>query len=198
MLRSILTLTARHFFRNLYFSAITLGSLIIGISVVVLLFLWDRYEFGYDRQDPDAGRVYVVLNNEQIEGEIQTGEEFNIPLADFLAHELPEVEATARIDNSGQQFTVGETSLREDGIYSDSTFFRIFPTTFIEGSTEKPLSGTRTIAISDVLAKRLFRDTPALGKYVMLDGNRGFVVSAVYKEYPRNNSLYPVEALKWE
>jgi predicted permease len=193
MLRSILTLTARHFFRNLYFSAITLGSLVVGISVVVLLFLWDRYEFSYDRQDPDAGRVYVVLNNERMDGEIQTSEEFNIPLADFLVHELPEVEATARIDNSEQQFTVGQTSLRETGIYSDSTFFRVFPATFLEGSPEQPLSGTRSIAISDALARRLFRDTPALGKFLMLDGKREFVVSAVYKEYPRNNSLYYVD-----
>ncbi|MBL7852357.1 MAG: ABC transporter permease, partial [Cyclobacteriaceae bacterium] len=127
MLRAILTLTVRHFFRNLYFSAITLGSLVTGLAVVVILFLWDRYEFSYDCQDPDAGRVFAVLSNERVDGEIETAEEFNVPMADFLSRELPEVEATTRIDNSEQQFTVGGTVIRESGIYGDSSFFQVFP-----------------------------------------------------------------------
>lgn len=189
MLRSILTLTVRHFFRNLYFSAITLGSLVVGISVVVLLFIWDRYEFGYDRQDPDADRVFVVLSNERQEGEINTDESFNVPLADFLARELPEVEAMTRIDNSEQQFTVGQTVVRKSGIYTDSTYFSVFRTEIVEGSATQLLTGNRSIAISDALAQLLFRDTRAVGKYVLLDGNREFLISAVYRAYPRNNSL---------
>ncbi|MBL7850376.1 MAG: ABC transporter permease, partial [Cyclobacteriaceae bacterium] len=109
---------------------------------------------------------------------------------DFLSRELPEVEATTRIDNSEQQFTVGGTVIRESGIYGDSSFFQVFPTAFLEGSPSQPHAGPRSIAISDALARRLFRDAQAQGKYVTLDGKREFLVSAVYKEYPRNNSLY--------
>ncbi len=193
MLRAILTLTTRHFFRNLYFSSITLGSLVVGIAVVVLLCLWDRYEFGYDRQDPDAERVFVVLSNERLDGEISTSESYNVPMADFLTSELPEVEAMTRIDNSEQQFTVDQRTLRKSGIYADSTFFKIFPAAILEGSPETPMPGTRSVAISDVLARLLFRDSSPLGKFVLLDGKRELVVTAVYQEYPRNNSLHYVD-----
>ncbi|MBL7848918.1 MAG: ABC transporter permease [Cyclobacteriaceae bacterium] len=189
MLRSILSLTVRHFFRNLYFSVITLGSLVVGISVVVILFLWDRYEFGFDRQDPDAARVYTLLSNEKMDGAIETGEEFNVPLADFLAHELPEVEATTRIDNTEQQLTVDNATVRKSGIYADSSFFRVFHAPLFEGSGLQPLPGNRSIAISEELALLLFRDTQALGKHLTLDGKREFQVTSIFKTFPRNSHL---------
>ena len=189
MLRSILALTARHFFRNIYFSSLTLGSLVIGISVVMLIGLWDRYEFSYDRQDPEAERVFLVMSNELFEGEVQTGEEFNVPLIDFLSKELPEVEATTHIDNTEQQLTVGETRVRKYGIAVDSGFFRVFRTRILEGSAERIFSTNRSMAISHTLAALLFRGESPLGKAIQLDGNREFIVTAVFEAFPRNNSL---------
>jgi len=193
MLRSILSLTARNFFRNLYFSSLTLGSLVVGVSVVILIGLWDRYEFSYDRQDPDAERVFLVMGNEGFGGEIHTNEEFNIPLIDFLSKDLPEVEGATRIDNTEQQLMVKNTRVRKYGVCVDSAFFKVFPRTFVDGSPEKPLDGNRTIAISTRLATFLFGDTRAVGKFVMMDGNREFRVSSVYESYPENNSLSYVE-----
>lgn len=193
MLRSILSLTARHFFRNIYFSSLTLGSLVIGISVVILVGLWNRYEFSYDRQDPEAERVFLVMSNELFEGEIQTGEEFNVPLVDFLSKELPEVEAATRIDNTGQQLTVGDTRVRKDGIAVDSGFFRMFRTRIVEGNADRTFSSNRSMAISHVLAELLFRGESAVGKTIQLDGNREFFVTAVFEAFPRNNSLHYVD-----
>jgi len=189
MLRSILSLTTRHFLRNLYFSSLTLGSLVIGISVVILIGLWDRYEFSYDRQDPDAARVFVVLQNGEYDGEIETSEEFNVPLMDFLSRELPEAEAVTRIDNQEQQLTVGDTRIRKSGICADSAFFTVFQTRIVQGQADKPFPHHRAIAISTTLAELLFRDQQAMGKFISLDGKREFIVSAVYEAWPRNNSM---------
>lgn len=189
MLRSILSLAVRNFFRNLYFSSLTLGSLIIGVSVVILIGLWDRYEFSYDRQDPDAHRVFVVMGNEESGGEINTSEEFNIPLIDFLSQDIPEVEGATRIDNTEQQLIVRDTRVRKFGISGDTAFFNVFPRRFIEGTPVEPFEGNRSIAISDNLALLLFGDTHAVGKFIMMDKNREFKVTAVYEAWPENNSL---------
>lgn len=189
MLRSILSLVSRQFFRNLYFSSLTLGSLVIGIAVVIFEVLWDRYEFGYNKL-PDAERVFVVMNNELYDGKIETRESFNIPMDDYLTRSLPEVESMTRIDNTRQQLMTSHgVALRKVGIYGDTAFFKIFETPPVEGSMEHPFANNRSIAISDKMAAQLFKNSDALGQFVTLDGKREFQVSLVYKTYPEDCDL---------
>lgn len=190
MLRAILLLTTRHFLRNLYFSSLTLGSLVVGISVVILIALWDRYEFGFNQQLPDAERVFVVMNNERYEGKWETREEFYTPIDDYLTRSLPEVEYMTRIDNTKQQLKSAQgIALRKAGIYADTTFFNVFGTTSVEGNMARPFANNRSIAISEKVAAQLFKNSSALGQYVSLDGKREYQVSLVYKDFPENSDL---------
>ncbi len=190
MLKSTLSLTARHFFRNLYFSSITLGSLVIGVSVVILFGLWDRYELGYNQQLPDAERVFVVMNNELYEGNWETREEYYTPIDDYLTRSVPEVEYMTRIDNTKQQLKSSHgVALRKVGIYADTTFFNVFGTTSVEGNMDRPFANNRSIAISEKVADQLFKNSSALGQYVSLDGKREYQVSLVYKPFPGDCDL---------
>lgn len=191
MFRSVLALTHRHFFSNLYFSSVTLASLVVGIAVVILFGLWDRYEFGYNQQLPDAGRVFIVMNNELYEGKWETREEFNIPIGDYLTRSLPEVESVTRIDNTNQQLKTAQgVALRKVGVYADTAFFDVFGTAAVEGTMSLPFANNRSIAISEELARLLFKNSSALGQYVSLDGKGEYLVSLVYKGFPKNCDLH--------
>jgi len=189
MFKSILSIIYRNFFRNLYYSLITLSSLVVGISTAVLIFVWVGYELSYDKQDTDASRVFMVMINELRDGEIQTQDETYVPLAELFTNDVSEVEAMTRIDNTEEQLTLKETSVSKYGAYVDSTFFKVFKTTIKEGLTTAPLSGKHSIAVSDQLAQLLFPNTNAVGKFISLGVKGEFKVTAVFESYPENNSL---------
>src|SRR6185436_1197076 len=152
MLRNILTFSFRNFFRNFNYSLITLSGLVIGIATAVLVFIWVSFELSYDRQDPDAQRVFTVLIHELWDGSIETNESTNVPLADFLLHDVPEVETMTRVDNDLELLSYNQTSVAKRGNYADSTYFSVFPTEIIAGLPTQPLDGKSAIAISQELA----------------------------------------------
>jgi hypothetical protein len=78
------------------------------MTTALLMFLWVSYEFRYDKSVIDSDRIFALLFHEKVEGEIDTEEGTRMPLMDFLSHEVPEVEAVTRIDNSNRVMTRGE------------------------------------------------------------------------------------------
>jgi len=189
MFRSHLTLLARQFYRHLPFSLITLSSLIIAITAAMLIFTWVHYELTYDRQDPEADHVFILLNHEEVDGSIQTYDQTVVPLLDLLV-QAPEVAAMTRIDNTQHLFWQNNTSLSREGAYADSSFFHVFRANFLEGTRLTALDGKHGIALSESLARTLFPGEKALGRFVNLGGVGEVMVTAVFEDFPANNSLH--------
>jgi putative ABC transport system permease protein len=187
MLHAITTFLIRNFFRNLSFSMITLGSLVVGITTSLLLFVWVKYEVTYDRTIVDHDRIFALLFHDDVEGEIHTGEGTRIPLMDFLSHEVPEVEAVTRIDNKNMVLESGEKTIHKTGVYGDSSFFIVHTPGQLQGNAARALNNNRSIAISQTLAKELFDGRDALGKTIFVDRKTEFVVTAVFAPYPYNS-----------
>lgn len=179
----------RNIFRNVYFSFITVGSLVIGVTAAVVIFLWDRYELSFNSQNPDAKYVYHVMVNELVDGEVETNDETDVHLTDFFSNEVPEVEASTRFDATQLQFSIKENVIRKSGAYTDKEFFGIFNMRILEGSATTPLPDGKNIAISDAFAQLLFGTASAVGQIVTLDGMKQFVVSSVFQSFPKNNSF---------
>ncbi len=192
MLRSHLTLILRHFYRHLSFSLITLSSLIIAITAAILIFTWVHYELTYDRQDPQADHVFIVMSNEEVDGTIQTYAETPAPITETLT-QAPEVEAVTRIDNTSVQFVNGSTRFSREGVYADSAFFKVFQTHFREGTATQALNRRHSLALSVSLAQTLFPQGNALGRFVQLGSLGEVMVTAVFEDYPENNSLHYVD-----
>src|SRR6478609_6651266 len=111
MIWSIITFQLRNFLRNISFSSIVLSSLVVGITTSLLLFLWVKHEFTFNKSVIDHNRIFALLINDEVEGEIDTEEGTSIPLMDFLSHEVPEIEAVTRINNKNMMLANGEKSI---------------------------------------------------------------------------------------
>lgn len=190
MLYFNLVFAIRLFFRNLSYSLIALGSLVVGITCALIIFLWVQYELSYDHQDPEADHVFVVLNNENIDGGIRTHDGTPVPLSELLL-EAPEVKAMTRIDNAREQLGNGTITVTQLGVFADSGFFEIFPTPFLEGLSNG--RETRSIALSRKLAGLLFPHQQALNRFVVLGARGEYKVTAVFENYAPNNSLHYVD-----
>ena len=81
-----------------------MSSLVVGIATALLLLVWLQYEFSYNRSLPDSDRVYALLINDVVEGEVVTEEGVNVPLLDYCVNAIPEIESVTRIDNTNVVF----------------------------------------------------------------------------------------------
>jgi putative ABC transport system permease protein len=189
MLRSILAFTVRNLIRNGSYSLFAVSGLMIGITTAVLILLWVGYELRYDKYHPDNKRVYTILFNESIDGEVQLQDATYAPLVEFLSTEVPEVEMMTRINNAWQRITIGDKSVERNGIYADSGYFEMFHPQIAEGSFDKALSDKKSIVINTSLAKILFGERDAVGKFVLLGKNQEYRVTAVFADMPVNSSM---------
>ncbi len=193
MFPSIITFVFRNFIRNFSYSLITMSSLVVGLTTAILLFLWVNFEFGYNSTLPNSNRIYALLVNELVEGELITQEGTNISLIDFFTNEVPEIESVTRIDNSLIVLTNKEKSVQKIGASADSSFFEVHPSLFVAGNSTKPFSNPHSIAISQNLADLLFGKNEALGKTILVDQKNEFTVTAVYTPFPENSSFNYIE-----
>jgi len=188
MLRSILSVVFRNFFRNLSYSIISMGSLVVGLTTALLIFLWVIYELGFDRGQPDKDRIFAVLSNELGDGEIETSEETPAAMADYLANGVPEVESVTRVDGSRKLISFEKKSVIKRGIYADTEYFRIFEPEIVIGNPLNPFPDNHSIVISQGLALLLFERGDAIGKIVALDLHTEFKVTGVFFNFPENSS----------
>jgi putative ABC transport system permease protein len=169
---------------------ITLSSLVVGITTALLMFLWVTYEFKFNKSVIDNDRIFALLINNTVEGEIHTEEGTHIPLMDFLSREVPGIEAATRVSNANVVFSKGEKAIAKTGVYADSGFFSVHIPAHVRGNAASTFSDTRAVAISETLARELFHDNDAIGKTIFLiDQKKEFVVKAVFAPYPANSSF---------
>lgn len=137
----------------------------------------------------DHDRIFALLLNDNVEGEIRTEEGTNIPLMDFLANEVPEVEAVTRIDNKNMMLANNEKAIHKTGVYADSGFFAVHIPDQSHGNIDRALANNHSVAVSTTLAHELFGETEAIGKTVLVDRNTEFTITSLFSPYPENSDF---------
>jgi putative ABC transport system permease protein len=153
------------------------------------MFVWVRYEVSYNSSIVDNHRIFALLINDKVDHEINTEEGTRIPLMDFLTHDVPEIEAVTRINNTRMVVTNGEKSIQKRGVFGDSCFFKVHVPTHITGNVNLVLAHNRSIVISERLAHELFGSENVLGKTILLDKKSEFVITGLFAAYPDNSNF---------
>lgn len=219
MLKNGLLLFVRNLRRQKLFSVINLLGLTVSISSALLIYLYVRYEFSYDRFHPHADRIYRV-NQTFIWGEYDDHQFASTGpgVATALREELAEAELVTSIHTPGN-FLIsyahpsGEViTFEEDEILAaDTNFFKLFNFPLITGNAASVLKQANTIVLTESTSKKYFGDENPLGKLIRLDaaGNQQtYEVTGVVEDTPENSyikfdvlvsmSSFPaVERLHW-
>lgn len=193
MFKSVLTFVLRSFTRNLSFSFITLSSLVLGITTALLMFMWVNRELNYNRAMPDHERMFTLLINGKVDGEIHTEEGTAVPLMDFLTNEVPEIEAATRRRFTRSLLSIGEKSIQKFGVYGDSAFFKVHTPLQLVGNADKMLVNSRAIVISSSLALDLFGTDNVLGKTIVIDHKDEYMVSGVFAPFPDDTDFDDIQ-----
>ncbi|MFA6597701.1 MAG: ABC transporter permease [Ignavibacteriaceae bacterium] len=180
-------------FRNLttqkFYSGINIVGLSIGISACILVTLYIKHDFSYDRYHKNAEQVY------RIEVSItQTGKTFYLAqtpalLGPTLKNVYPEVKKSARIYFSERNLVkAGDEKNYEDRIaYADPTFFEIFTYDAVVGNKALFLKKVNSIVLTESTAKKYFGNENPLGKELEINNKYRFEVTGVIKDVPINS-----------
>ena len=155
-------------FKGTFF--INLIGLSSGLACTLLIYLRVKDELSIDTFHEHEGRLFEVMSNDVIAGEIVTGDGTDAALGKTWINEMPEVETTTVITPPSwfQKFTVsGNTNdVSASGYFADKDYFDVFSYPLTKGESAHVLAGKNAIVISAQLAMKLFHTTDCIGKTV--------------------------------
>ena len=180
----------RSLWKNKGYSAINIFGLTIGLSASIFIFLWVYDELSYDKFHANADRIFkIFINNKYPDGRIETYPATPAKLKDVIKNEIPEVELAAQYSMETGLLVKHETNgFNENGIYADSTLFKILSFPIVKGNAAEPLKNN-SIAISKSLAEKLFKDQDPIGKTLSVGQKYDLMIGSVFADIPQNSTL---------
>ncbi|HET6769575.1 MAG TPA: ABC transporter permease [Chitinophagaceae bacterium] len=193
MIQNYLKVALRYLLRNKGYTAINILGLAIGITCCILIMLFVRSEFSYDKFHGKSDRIYRAWVKEHYEDQddiidITTP----LPLAGALQGSFGEIESTCRVQNLNSLVKTGGQSFNEDIRMVDSTFFKIFDFALLKGDRENPFPTSNSILLTENIAKKYFGKENAIGKNIELQLSNEkvlFSVSGIVRSAPEESSI---------
>jgi putative ABC transport system permease protein len=198
MIRYYLKFAARNILRQKIYSFINILGLAIGLSLFLIIGLYVKNEYSYDKHNEKYENIYRM----------EFGDWCVIPpgFAHILNGQIPEIDKITRTSfirnvlcsyediSSKQPHRVNLQSFM--GV--DSTFFEMFDVEFISGSADHALKEPLTIVLNETTAKILFGDEDPLNKVIKLNNEVDFRVDGVIKDLKNShlisNAFYSVSS----
>lgn len=193
MIRNYFKLAFRNLWRNKVFTAINISGLAIGIAICLVIILFIKNEWSYDRYNEKADRIVRVVFKGAVQGQAMKEANVMPPTAKALLRDYPEVEAATRLRTTGSAiFSHGEKSFKEEGFaFTDANFFSIFTLPFVKGDARTALLEPNTVVISEAIAQKYFGEEDPIGKLLEVKSrNATLKVTGVMKALPVNSHFH--------
>ncbi|NIM90675.1 MAG: FtsX-like permease family protein [Candidatus Aminicenantes bacterium] len=193
MLKNYLKIILRNLKEQKGYSFINIASLTIGLSCCLLILLYIRYEFSYDKYHNDAQNIYRVVREYQ--GEPTWFNSSEHPLAASLKEDFPEVVKATRVKKNDEVGVVEYASKRfnEAGIYFvDQDFLEIFTFPLLSGDVHSALKEPFSVLITQEMADKYLGNEEPVGKILRIKEWYGekkydYTIRGVLKNIPQNS-----------
>ncbi len=193
MLKNYLKTALRNIKDQKGYSFINIVSLAIGLTCCMLILLYIRYEFSYDKYHEDARYIYRAVREHQ--GSPVWSNSSEHPLAAALKEDFPEVVKATRVKRNDEYGVVEYNSklFNEDGIYfADQDFLEIFSFPLVSGDRRSALTEPFSVLLTQEMAEKYFGNEDPLGQILKIqewygDKKYGYKIKGVLKNVPRNS-----------
>lgn len=195
MFKHNLIISYRGFLRNKTTFLINLIGLSTGLAGALLIFFWVQDELRVNNIFEKGDQLYQIQENFPVAQEILTMGRTPVFLGSELVKEMPEVELSTVVSRYFQAGILSheENQAKGSAIFASEDFFKVFSYHLIAGNREQILTDKRSIAISETLAKSLFRTTrDAVGKTIEWkhDFFQGpFLISGIFEDVPVHSTM---------
>jgi putative ABC transport system permease protein len=184
MFRLNLKIALRNLWKSKGYAAINIFGLAVGFAGFILILLYANHEYSYDTWNPKAKILYRI----SVQGGPDQEEYASNPaeLAPALKNSVPEIESYARYytwDLHQRLLSAGNKEFYVDNIMGvDSSWFEAYPYKFVYGDPKKMLRGADQIVLSRKVAEQFFGTQNPVGKPVVSNGKKTYIVSGVYEK----------------
>jgi putative ABC transport system permease protein len=192
MFSSFIISAIRYILRNKLQSVIQIGSLTIGMAVMIQIGLYVDHELSYEKFNEKIDRIY----------RLEYGEKVALPSA--IGHEIKEqfiqVENVVRITNNITRIKhisypgkihERKTELKVKSIYCDSTFIDVFTLQFINGDPKTAFRDPFSVVLTESTAVALFGNQDPIGESVeivqMEPRTQKYIITGVIKDLAKSH-----------
>ncbi|WP_210357033.1 ABC transporter permease [Sphingomonas beigongshangi] len=178
--------------RHRLFALLNIGGLALGIAVFLVLFLYVRFETGYDRSIRGADKLYIVQERYFTPGYPPEASPYTMgAFLERLRGDYPAVTGT-RFWPMNAIVHQGSTVTDEQLVAVDPNFFALLDFPAVAGDPARALSGPDTAVITQQVARKYFGTQPAIGRSltITIDGKTfTYRVAAVVADMPTDFSF---------
>jgi putative ABC transport system permease protein len=192
MLKNYIKIALRNFSRHKVYTAINLSGLTLAVTCCLLLGMYVRQEWSFDRFHQKADRLYRPWVQEKNNGHVITNTVTPLVLGPTLKETYPNIEAMSRVTVSPQSLKKGGELLSERVHWVDQDFFRMFDFPILHSNGQEPLKAPNSVVLTESIARKYFGAENPVGKSLFMqveDELKPFTVSAVVMDPPAESSI---------
>ena len=165
MFRNYLAAAFGNLARNWLYSGITILGLGVSFAAGILIGLYLRDEYSFDRFIPDHQRVYRMESTLVLPGEKPVrGDYLQATAGAYLALDFPGVERTARMHVGEAGLRQGDTESVEQLGWVDPGFFQILRLPVLAGDPDAALEAPDGLVLTRQMARKYFGEDAPIGK----------------------------------
>ncbi|MCO6358369.1 FtsX-like permease family protein [Roseivirga pacifica] len=194
MLGHYLKTAKRAIIKEKTFTAINIFGLCLGLASSLMLFLFIIEQLRKDYDLPEKEHIYRIeaISSRSPEGYITR---VHPGIGPLLLESFPQVQECSVMNKLKWDVVVeNEDQLNffeEEFLIADSSFFNIFPQSFILGNKTTALNSPSKVILTESSALKYFNNTDVIGREIKIDRDRRnrFTVSAVISDPPPHSSI---------
>jgi putative ABC transport system permease protein len=198
MFKNYIKIATRNIKRDKWHTLLNTTGLTVGMACFILIMLYVKWEFSYDKFHERADRIYRVICKRAGRSSMDKDASALIPApaAQALVEEYPEVINATRIrswNTQGILFTYKDKNFYGgDGLFADKNFFDIFSFRLAKGDAKTALAEPFSVVITEELAQKYFRNEDPFGKNLVIHHWRedyNAKITGIIKELPKNSHI---------
>jgi putative ABC transport system permease protein len=205
MLKNYIKIAIRTLTKHKIYSIINVLGLSTGIASCLLIMMFVRDEFSYDKFHEKSDQIYKVALERKYPNHATNYAIIPHSYADAMLRDFPEVEQVVRMGGPVNNVIVTykdskdeQKQFEEDFLMAaDSNFFDVFSIKILKGDPLKVLVNLTDIVVTEATAKKYFGAEDPIGKVLRMF-NQDFTVTGVCENIPENSHFKFDFLAKWD
>ena len=192
MYKTYLKIAVRNLWKNKIFSAINIIGLAAGLAVCLLIVLYVTDEWGYDKYNKNADRIYRLDADLLVNGTLFNSATSPNPMAATLVKDYPQIEQFVRLSFEYDLLVRKDNQNIQEhhSVLADSSFFKVFTAPMIAGDPSTALVQPNSLVIDETTARKYFNSTDVVGKTLYLNNADNCKITGVIKDFPRQSHFH--------
>jgi len=194
MFRNCFAVAIRNLWRNKLVSIINIAGLSIGLACCLLIILYAKDEWSYDRFQQHKDQIYRItaeMVDDQGKDQFKTGKTGALHGPSFQ-QDIPGIRSYTRIAGGDHILRQGDRTFNQAVRLADPNFFTVFSFPLRSGDPKTALSDLQSMVITEQTAKKYFGTTDVLGKTLEIEFDKKFqpfTITAVARDCPQNSTI---------